>query len=95
MFYEWLGDDLVVNIRVQPRASADGFAEALGERIKVRITAPPVDGRANAHLIAFLAQTFKVAKTNVNIVAGKSGRNKRVRIQRPSRLPEIFGSRPR
>ncbi len=95
MFYEWLGDDLVLNLRVQPRASADGFAEELGEQIKVRITAPPVDGKANAHLIAFLARTFKVAKTDISIVAGKSGRNKRVRIRRPARLPEIIGSRPR
>ena len=94
MFYQWQGDDLVLNIRVQPRASSDGFAEVLGEQIKVRITAPPVDGRANRHLVAFLAETFRVAKADVSIISGQSGRSKRVRVRRPARVPEIFGLRP-
>jgi len=90
MFFQWLGDDLVLNVRVQPRAAGDGFAETLGDQIKLRITAAPVDGKANKHLIAFIAKTFKVAKANVSIISGVSGRNKRIKIHRPAHLPEII-----
>ena len=90
MFYQWQGDDLVLNIRVQPRAASDGFAETLGDAIKLRITAAPVDGKANKHLIAFIAKTFKVAKANVSIISGVSGRYKRIKIHRPVHLPEII-----
>ena len=90
MFFQWQGDDLVLNIRVQPRASSDGFAEELGDRIKLRITAPPVDGKANKHLIALLARTFKVAKADISIISGETGRNKTIKIRHPARLPEII-----
>jgi len=90
MFFQWQGDDLVLNIRVQPRAASDGFAETLSDTIKLRITAPPVDGKANRHLIAFIAKTFKVRKANVSIISGESGRNKRIKIHRPVHLPEII-----
>ena len=93
MFYQWQDDDLVVNIRVQPRAAHDGFAGPMGDQIKLRITAPPVDGKANRHLVAFLAKMFKVAKADISIVAGETGRNKRVRIRRPTQLPAIIGQR--
>ena len=94
MFYQWNNGDLLLNVRVQPRASCDGFAEVMGEWIKLRITAPPVDGKANQHLTAYLARTFKVAKADVCIISGESGRNKRIRIQRPAQLPEIIVDAP-
>ena len=90
MFYQWKGDDLVLDVRIQPKASADGFAEVLEDRLKIRITAPPVDGKANKHLAAFLAKQFKVAKSRVTILSGESSRNKRINIQQPGRLPEII-----
>ena len=90
MFFQWQGDDLLLNVRVQPRAARDGFAETLGDRIKLRITAAPVDGKANTHLIAFIARTFKVAKANVSIISGETGRNKRIKVHQPTRLPEII-----
>ncbi len=90
MFFQWQGDDLVIDIRVQPRASRDGFAEELGDRIKLRITAPPVDGKANRHLIALLAKTFKVTKADISIISGETGRNKRIKIRRPANLPGVI-----
>ena len=90
MFFQWQDGDLVLNVRVQPRAAGDGFAETLGDQIKLRITAAPVDGKANKYLIAFIAKTFKVAKANVSIISGESGRNKRIKIHRPAHLPEII-----
>ena len=81
---------MLLDIRVQPRASSDGFAEEPGDRIKPRITAPAVDDKSNRHLIALLARTFKVAKNDISIISGETGRNKRIKIRRPAHLPEIF-----
>lgn len=89
-WYLWQGDNLLINCRIQPRASADSFAEILDDAIKIRITAPPVDGKANAHLIKFLASQFKVAKQQVSIIKGDTSRQKRVRIDNPQRLPPAF-----
>ena len=61
--------------------------EPLGNRLKLRLTAPPVEGKANAQLIRFLAATFGVTKSRVHLESGASSRNKRVRIQAPERLP--------
>jgi hypothetical protein len=49
-----------------------------------------VDGKANRHLIALLAKTFRVAKKDISIISGETGRNKRIRIRRPAHLPEII-----
>lgn len=89
-WYRWDGEDLVLTIKVQPRASRDELAEPLGDALKVRITAPPVDGKANAHLIGFLAKTFGVAKSAVLLESGDTGRNKRLRVKKPRRVPEIL-----
>jgi len=91
-WYRWEGEMLILSVRVQPKASSDEIvgpcADALGgESLKVRITAPPVDGKANAHLIKLLAKAFGVAKSRVSVVAGDSGRQKRVNINGPMQLP--------
>lgn len=85
--YRWDGEDLLLNVRAQPRSSRDELGEVVGDQIKVRITAPPVDGKANAHLTAFLAKVFGVAKSQVDLVAGETGRDKRIRVHAPKRLP--------
>lgn len=91
MFYQWQDDNLILNVRVQSRASSDAFAEHNDEHIKIRITAPPVDGKANEHLIAYMASAFKVAKSGIRLLSGKKGRNKRLLIQQPRILPEAIG----
>lgn len=87
----WDGDDLILRIQVQPRASRDELAGLHGDRLKVRLTAPPVDGRANAALQALLAETFGVPKYRVILLTGESGRSKRVRIVNPGRIPDLPG----
>lgn len=89
-FFHWQGNDLLLSIKVQPRASKDELAEVLGESLKVRITAPPVDGEANKHLIAFLAKLFKVSKSQVTLISGETGRDKRLRVHAPKQWPEMF-----
>lgn len=83
----WDGTDLILRVRVQPRASRDEWLGLEENRFRVRITAPPVEGRANAHLRAFLAELFDVAKSQVCLLAGETGRDKRWRIVAPRRLP--------
>jgi uncharacterized protein len=89
-FFRWENDDLLISIKVQPRASKDELAEILGDSLKVRITAPPVDGAANKHLIAFLAKVFKVSKSQVTLISGETGRDKRLRVHAPKQWPEMF-----
>jgi hypothetical protein len=87
----WDGEDLVLALRVQPRASRDELVGAHGERFRVRIAAPPVDGKANAHLLRFLAGCFAVPAADVRLERGESGRDKQVRIHRPGRIPPVLG----
>jgi uncharacterized protein (TIGR00251 family) len=75
------GRDLVLEVRVQPRASRSEFAGLHGDRVRVRLQAPPVDGRANAALVEFLAAAFGVPRARVSIEHGLAGRDKRVRIR--------------
>jgi uncharacterized protein (TIGR00251 family) len=86
--YRWEGEDLVLQLRVQPRASRNELAGVHGDRLKVRLTAPPVEGKANAQLQRFLAALFGVGRNRVHIESGASGRNKCVRIEGPVGLPE-------
>lgn len=71
---------LTLDLHVQPGASRSEFAGRHGERIKVRLAARAVDGKANDALIEFLASHYGVAKRNVRIVSGLKSRQKRVQI---------------
>jgi hypothetical protein len=93
-FYEWLDQDLLLRIKVQPRASSDALAEIIGDALKVRITAAPVDGKANKHLIAFLAKAFKVAKSDIELLSGQTGRDKRLKIHAPKQIPNCIRTKP-
>jgi uncharacterized protein (TIGR00251 family) len=72
--------DLILNVRVVPRASKSEIVGLLDGALKVRIAAPPVDGAANAELVKLLAKAFGVSKGNVKIVSGDTSKNKRVSI---------------
>ncbi|MEJ2107824.1 MAG: DUF167 family protein [Acidiferrobacteraceae bacterium] len=90
-WYRWEGTDLVLQLRVQPRSSRDAFAGVLDDRLKLRITAPPVDGAANDHLLRFLASAFGVARREVVLLQGERGKNKTVRIRHPQTIPTESG----
>ncbi|HXQ22457.1 MAG TPA: DUF167 family protein [Candidatus Acidoferrales bacterium] len=90
-WYRWDGGDLVLTLRVQPRASRDRLLIE-GERLRVQITAPPVDGAANAHLLRFLASEFGIATSRTRLVRGATGRDKVVRVAEPRRLPPLLGA---
>jgi len=84
-------DGLILCIHLQPRASKDEVCGLYGDALKVRITAPPVDGKANQHLIRFLAKCFGVPKNQVNLLSGESSRDKRIQILSPKKSPDWLG----
>ncbi len=67
-------------VRVQPRASRSEVAGEYGDALKVRLAAPPVDGAANAELVAFLAKRLRVPKSAVVIVRSDKGRDKLIEV---------------
>ena len=69
-----------LEIRVIPRAGRSGFAGLREGALLVRLAAAPVDGAANAELIALLAKSLKIPKRDITIVSGERSRSKRVRI---------------
>ena len=86
----WDGDDLLLHVYIQPKASRDKLIGPHGDEFKIAITAPPVDGKANAHLIKYLAKQCKVAKGLVQIEKGELGRHKQIRIISPTLMPNEF-----
>jgi uncharacterized protein (TIGR00251 family) len=71
---------VILEVYVQPGASRSAFAGMHGDRVKIRLAAPPVEGKANAALIEFLAAHYGVPKRSVRIAAGLRSRRKRVVI---------------
>ncbi len=86
--FKWINDDLVLYCHLQPQASKDEFVGLHGDRLKIRITTAPTDGKANKHLLAFLADAFQVPVRLVTLEAGDTARQKTVRISQPHHLPE-------
>lgn len=71
---------VIFTVRVQPRASRDQIAGSLQGALKIRLTAPAVENRANEALIAFLAEVLKTPKSSISILSGEHTRTKRVEI---------------
>jgi uncharacterized protein (TIGR00251 family) len=67
-------------VRVQPRASRSEVVGVHGDALRIRLSAPPVDGAANEQLVIFLADIFAVSRRSVRILAGESSRSKLVEI---------------
>ena len=72
---------MIVDVQVVPRASRVAVGPAVGARLRVAVTAPPVDGAANAAVIDALARAFGVRRAAVRIVRGETGRRKTVEIE--------------
>ncbi|RYY02907.1 MAG: YggU family protein [Gammaproteobacteria bacterium] len=85
--YIWQGDDLILHCHLQPSAANDEIVGVHNNRLKIRITAPPVEGKANDHLIKWFSKLFKVPKGDIDILQGELGRQKTLRIRAPKALP--------
>jgi uncharacterized protein len=71
---------ITITVQVQPRSSGDGIAGMHDGRLKVRISAPPVEGKANERLTEVIAKAFGVSKSSVEIIKGHTSRLKTIRI---------------
>jgi len=67
-------------VKVQPRAKKKGLTGEIGEALKLALTAPPVDGRANVACIEFFANLLEVPRSSVTIASGETSRNKVIRV---------------
>ena len=89
-FYKWGDDTLFLRLYVQANAKKDELIGEYGDRLKVRITALPVENKANNYLLKYLAKHFAVPPSQVKLVKGENQRAKQVKIIRPQQLPEII-----
>lgn len=88
--YEFEDGDLLFYCYLQPKASRSEIVGLHDNAIKIRIAAPPIDGKANAALIKFLARYFGTAARAVEIASGQHSRRKRIRLHAPFSLPTEF-----
>jgi uncharacterized protein (TIGR00251 family) len=80
---------IMLEIHVQPGAKKSEVAGVHGNALKIRVAAPPVEGKANAALVAFLADQFSVARRAVTIVRGENGRRKTIRVETARQRPDL------
>ena len=86
------GDDLRLRIFLQPKAAKDQIVGLHDDELKISITAPPIDGQANAHLLKFLSKLFKVPKSSIVLEKGELNRHKQVLIPNPKIIPSPIES---
>jgi uncharacterized protein (TIGR00251 family) len=83
----WDHDDILLRTRVQPRSSRALLGAVENERLKIRLTAPPADGKANEQARKLLAKAFGIGITGVQLVRGQTSRDKLFRITAPGTWP--------
>jgi hypothetical protein len=76
-----LGDGATFAVKVHPRAKKNGITGEVGDALKVSLTTPPVEGRANEACVEFFAKLLKVPRSSVTIASGQSSRNKVIRVE--------------
>jgi len=71
-------DGILLSVKLQPRASANEIGDALGNELRIKVTAPPVDAAANEALVKLLAQQLHCPRNRVDLVRGHTSRHKTV-----------------
>jgi hypothetical protein len=74
------GDGATFAVKVHPRAKKNGITGEVGDALKVSLTTPPIEGRANEACVEFFAKLLKVPRSSVTIASGQSSRNKVIRV---------------
>jgi uncharacterized protein (TIGR00251 family) len=87
-FYRVTNDNIILQIYLQPGAKTDEIVGMHGDYLKIKIKAPPVEGKANDALVKFLAKKFGIACRDVVLAKGKQSRYKQVIIKGVSSLPD-------
>ncbi len=86
------GDNLILSVKVQTNAKKNAILSLQNKQVRIAVNASPVEGRANAALINFLAQECGVRKTAVSILSGAKSRNKLLCIVSPKRIPPVLAT---
>lgn len=89
-WFQWQGESLLIHARVQARAKREGIDGLYGERLRIRVTAPPVDNKANLAIAALLASEFALSQDEVRCIHGEKHQNKTFSLRKPDRLPDWF-----
>ena len=74
-------EGVILTVKVVPRASKNEITGILGDTLKIRLQAPPVEGKANKALIDFLADVLQISKKMLEIKGGETGRNKHILVR--------------
>lgn len=88
----WLheqGDAILLDVTVVPKSSRTRILDVYDKRLKIQLTAPPVEGQANEMLVRFIADTLGIAKVQVDIVGGAANKKKTVRLRGVART-QVF-----
>jgi uncharacterized protein (TIGR00251 family) len=74
-------DGVLLSVKVQPRASRNEIGEPLGDTLRIRVTAPPIDSAANDAVVKLLAGALGIGRGSVEVVRGRTSRHKLIRIR--------------
>ena len=74
------GNDIIVKVKIVPCSSKNKIVGVYNDALKITVTTPPVEGKANKKCIAYLAKYFDVAKSKIEIISGKNSKNKLIKI---------------
>ena len=85
LWIEETPDGILFKVTVQPRSASNEIVGLRGDALKIKLTAPPIEGAANRVCVAFLAQSLKVKKSDVQIIRGQRSRTKKVLVQSVTR----------
>ena len=88
-------DGVLLAIKLQPRASANEIGDVLGQELRVKVTAPPVDSAANEALVRFLADSLGCGRNRVELVRGQTSRHKLIKLHgfTPDEVAQKLGLR--
>ena len=79
-YFKIAGNDIIIKIKIVPGSSKNKIIGAYNDALKITITAPPVEDKANNKCIAYLAKYFDIAKSKIEIISGKNSKNKLIKI---------------
>ena len=79
-YFKITGNDIIIKVKIVPGSSKNKIIGAYNDALKITITAPPVEGKANKKCIAYLAKYFDVVKSKIEIISGQTSKNKLIKI---------------
>jgi uncharacterized protein (TIGR00251 family) len=88
-------DGVMLSVKLQPRASANEIGDPMGNELRIKVTAPPVDSAANEALVRFLAETLDCPRNRIELVRGNKSRHKTLKlhgISAESALAKLTGT---